>query len=522
MGSVLRSLPLVYIMLATGTLLYLFSSWPGRLAGRVSKVLCGDRPLRNALLWAGIALVLALPLLVDNHTWGDDFAQYIRQAQVIAEGTSEEWLARSNFIYSHSRFGLGTVTYPWGTPLLLLPVYKLFGFNIAAFKGAEMICLVLSVFVLALIMQRRFPAPAAFVCTMFCGMNQVYLQCINDVQSNLPCLLFSVLTVDAADRYLRDRSVLKAVLFGLAASAAVLQRTLALALFVGMFLYDAADLAAKRAEINKKDLFVRALPYAVFVIIYLAVKILLPSQGGYGGYFKLDIQMILTHLHDYFNVFRLFFTDYWYGYFERRVILHLLTLAFLLLSFYGMYLRRKEDVFPAFYAVVLMGVLMVFDGFQGVLYLLPVFPFFVLYACAALRHISAHMPEVMGRALRGFLISMLGVMLVYDLYLIPNMRSADKRENYAFSPDAMEMYKAVDETVPAGAEIYFFKPRLLELMCDVKPFWCDSGEDLWKQGDYILVSVFDEDGARIRSMAADEKYPVLFENDRCVLYEVRK
>src|SRR5690349_19487285 len=75
-----------------------------------------------------IAALICLPVFVINikhsHDWGDDFAQYIHQAKNITTGTSQQ---QTGYIYIPEFLHLGPPTYPVGFPLLLAPVYAMFG-----------------------------------------------------------------------------------------------------------------------------------------------------------------------------------------------------------------------------------------------------------------------------------------------------------------------------------------------------------------------------------------------------------
>lgn len=523
MTAILKQLPLVYLLFATGTLLYLFSSSVRSICNKVVVQLTKFNTNQNALLWAAISFLLGLTLITNNHAWGDDFAQYIAQAKALVTGEMDTWLEKSIFLYDHSVYGLGTVVYPWGTSLLLAPVYALFGFNLIAFKLLEALCLFGSIFFLGRFFQRRFPVTVAFLCTMFIGINQSYLQCVNDVQSNLPCLLFTCWTIDLIDLHNSSEkpSFGLALAIGVVGFLAVIQRTLAMALFVALFLYDAWYFLRKKYTLQEL-ITKRSVPYMTFVILFVFYKILLPSYGGYGGYFHFDLVMIMDNVHNYYNIFRQFFCDYWSGYFDRRLFLHLITIVFYLTTFYGMWKYRKKELYCIFYSFVLMAVLFLFDGTQGVLYVLPVFPFLFMFSAYTVWDIYQSNRFNLKRIIPAFVGAMLLTMFLFDLYLIGNVRSADKKAQYAYSPNAKEVYQFINDTIPDDKIIYFFKPRALSLMTDVYSYWCDPKEENWDIADYILISNYDLDQDAIREYLTTKDSNLVFQNGSFELFEVAK
>ena len=76
----------------------------------------------------GLLLLLSVPLfflsISDEHSWGDDFAQYIKEALNIAQGKP---FYTSGYIYNPYNPLYAPPQYPPGFPLLLAPVVRYFG-----------------------------------------------------------------------------------------------------------------------------------------------------------------------------------------------------------------------------------------------------------------------------------------------------------------------------------------------------------------------------------------------------------
>ena len=74
--------------------------------------------------------------------WGDDYAQYILQAQAIINGSVSEFIADNEFIINNSSNLLGAVTYPWGFPCILAFMMGLGLDSVFFFHMMEVMCIV--------------------------------------------------------------------------------------------------------------------------------------------------------------------------------------------------------------------------------------------------------------------------------------------------------------------------------------------------------------------------------------------
>src|SRR5262245_52236129 len=104
--------------------------------------------LLTFILLVGIAGWLMCVGLTHGHNWGDDFAAYIMQAKSITEAAPRSFVDKNRFTVEQSSYPFGPVAYPWGFPLVLAPLYALFGLNPMALKSVGVLSYLL--FLLAL------------------------------------------------------------------------------------------------------------------------------------------------------------------------------------------------------------------------------------------------------------------------------------------------------------------------------------------------------------------------------------
>jgi hypothetical protein len=94
-------------------------------------------PLKQTLIFIVTFLVIGVFIFCtvnSGHDWGDDFAQYILHAANLANGKP---YADTGYIVNPDNPSIGPSAYPPLFPLILAPVYAVFGLNLTAFKYVE-------------------------------------------------------------------------------------------------------------------------------------------------------------------------------------------------------------------------------------------------------------------------------------------------------------------------------------------------------------------------------------------------
>src|SRR5215831_1512555 len=166
----------------------------------------------------------------NEHDWGDDFAAYIMQARSVVEGTSSIFLAANRIAIEQSSSFAAPVAYPWGFPMLLAPLYSLFGVNMLAFKSINIVCYLFFLASLWFAWPRGHSELGRFVFVALFAWNPFLQEFMNQVLSDVPFLLFSTFSVILICRVAVERRWLISqawdhVLLGLAIGAACLVRT---------------------------------------------------------------------------------------------------------------------------------------------------------------------------------------------------------------------------------------------------------------------------------------------------------
>ena len=117
-----------------------------------------------------------------GHNWGDDFGMYIHHARNIAEGKP---YADTGYI-PNPRNVLGPVTYPPVFPLLLAPVYQLWGLNLTAMKVELILAFLLALFLLAKTVRDFLPANWQLALIALVGLNPYFWEYKDHIKSEIP------------------------------------------------------------------------------------------------------------------------------------------------------------------------------------------------------------------------------------------------------------------------------------------------------------------------------------------------
>ncbi len=149
-----------------------------------------------ALVLSLITLILCVGQVNDGHNWGGDFSGYIAQAIALANGEVAQYIADNMLMMTKCDWLYGPYAYPWGFPALLAITYKIFGFNIVAFKFVNIICYALFVGIFYIFCAIRLPRIYALFATLFFALNPAMVAFVaNNVLSDMPFLLFGFIAL---------------------------------------------------------------------------------------------------------------------------------------------------------------------------------------------------------------------------------------------------------------------------------------------------------------------------------------
>jgi hypothetical protein len=123
----------------------------------------------------------------EGHLWGDDFAMYIHHAQNIAESRP---YADTGYIYNPAIPVYGPRMYPPVFPLVLAPLYKMFGLSLLPMKVEQVFFLILALALVSVLWHRHLGTAYCLALVTILGFSPALWWAKENVLSDLPFLLF--------------------------------------------------------------------------------------------------------------------------------------------------------------------------------------------------------------------------------------------------------------------------------------------------------------------------------------------
>lgn len=418
-----------------------------------------------------LALLCCIPLFFinihDYHIWGDDYAQYIREAQNIAAGKP---YYLSSYIFNPHNIDYGPPQYPPGWPLMLAPLIKIFGISIRAMQYLNAVLLTIF-FVTILAYFKRYTSDTVALCialvSIYCGFLIDFKQCI---LSDLPCaVMISLYMLVRRD----NRFTLSRVFFLVTLSVlAILIRTQAVLLLAAEGMYAVIATGKEFARSRKltwdhlRNASMIILPAAV--VFFLISRFVFPTPAGstFGYYTHMAVPIdrhIFRALAEDFTFFIALLGSAFY-YPETISVLDPVGIFAMRLCFictfhgWAMTLRERLTVEDIFFILVFILILII-PVRQGFRLLLPVFPTILYYCYRSLSFLIRDGLKINGKVAA---ITITIVYLACGAKFIKSS-SANHISHTPYDSDAQAAFAYIRKNVNDSDLIIFAKPRALVL-----------------------------------------------------------
>lgn len=489
---------------------------------------------KNGIILASILLLSALlgsSLLTRGHIWGDDFAAYIMQAKSILTGNMDEFLAANTFTVTQSSRQVGPAAYPWGFPLMLVPVYALTGLSPLALKLPGLLTYLGFLLVFFLLTKHRFtlteslPVPEWALAVSLFAFNPELLRFLDDIVSDIPFLFLSTLAILLADTYNREnqpnRRLSLAILTGAAIFAATFVRAQGLLLLASILLFQGIRFLGQLDQ--RKRLFRDSLVIAAtFGILWGISALIFPGgQSSYlAQYSGFSMGKLTDNIINYSRLFEAFFST--------LPGQSLFFFIFVALFFIGLVARFKADLLFVLYIALYLLVLWTWPEWQGYRFLFPMLPFFIYFAIQGIRvtidKLNDDRKAIVQKGASAYLL-LIVVLFVYNTGQDAYINLRDNRDiNGPFDPFSMEMYEFIKNETPPESVIVFFKPRAMRLMTDRSSLALTECERI-PEGDYLVLSKKVGENLQIPPEQINRcNLPLdkVFENRRFIVFQVMK
>ncbi len=418
-------------------------------------------PAARRLLVAGLIVLIGLVHVVfwrAGHVWGDDFAQYILHAKNLAEGKPYEAIG---YLYNPNYPAIGPPTYPPGLPILLAPIYGLFGLNLPAMKTLILVSFLLFLGAMYACFRRELSFGEAFGMVALVGLNHFFLDDTNAITSDLPFLaLFyaAILAIQKAEALpLRTWQrfvgfVAAAVIVYAAYATRSLGALLIPALLLKEFLGDRRITASALAAT------------AVFAALALVQAMAWHSDRHYLDQIDTGRMALVFNAFRYATRVGAFCSN---GYLKPVAAAIALVVTWLAAIGFIDRVRHKLSILETL-SVIYLSVILAWPSYQGQRYLYPLVPIYVFYAMWGLRHPWLAQRVQVQRALAWGLAAAIALSYAACYTTIargPLAEGVAKRES-------QELFAFIREQTEPDAVIVFIKPRAMASVRRRPITWC--------------------------------------------------
>ena len=526
-------LPLVFLILA-----YVVSPQFRRIFTKAGRWIDGRKTWQTAAGCAAVSFLLCIGVIYSGKSWGGDFSQYFAQARAIATGTIPEWYEKNIFIIDHSCV-IGADVYPWMWPLMIAPFYAMYHcLPVMLLKVYESVFVAAGVALLVCFLHRRISLSKAVFLTSFISLNYVYLMDVNSVEADLISFFWGMAALNFIDLYLRGRKTLQreeaasrtraglyAVLSGIGICCAVMTKTLCEGLLLALAAYDlvcAGKFLISRKKRNhgwQRDVSILLLPYLSYALsMKLSNALLLPSGGSYQDYFTFSSWRFQNGIRWYFGIFQSFFGS------GVRPIVSVIVCAcgtlLLVLTAFGIVLKRKEELYYGFYVCGMILMLLFYDYYRSS-FVLTFFPLMVLFSYYAVSWILERVRPVWIRSIvRAAALSILIMIAAQTLTAVYAVQVRDYSMDDVMNEETQETFAYIRSNLNSEDVVYFLKPRVLYYYTDVFAYyWDDDNPERLALADYVLMSVYNEQPGIQQVLDSSGNYQCVFQNSRFALYQ---
>lgn len=497
---------------------------------------------RGAFVLAFIACVLSMLMLYNGHNWGGDFSQYIAQSIALIDNSIDSQIANNTWIIQNSFDGLGPYIYPWGTSLLLAPIYKIFGFDLIAFK--MLFCVLYGIFVgIFFYVCRQFvDIKFCIIATMLFALNPLFLNFNNNIISDIPFMLFSFISAFCLSKLLnydfadiggggqnKQYNIIKYALFGgVFAGLAYITRNNGIVIIVALLLCHLLVFVRFKHKITFRRFYIVyfALPYIMFIIIAFTVDNIF-GRGGSGHLellSQISLKSIVRNCIYYTFIFGEFFALPTLK-FDFKYSLLLPNLGFILfalsipLIWQGIkscfHTAKMQTIFIVLFMLGNMTLLILWPGLQGIRFVFCVIPFIVLFGIVGFTKTLKYQKIIK--------ITFITIMLFFItkdcVYVYLNATNQYRGLN-AYSDSAKDIYGFIQQNLPQDSKIAFFKPRVLYLNTNRLSFYPLKDEDFLKCNFVLEYLPIKDENTMPQNPQNREFLEKIYENSEFILYKM--
>jgi hypothetical protein len=410
-------------------------------------------------------------LINDRVDWGDDYAGYLLQAKYYSSGDFT-YLNKLIFISQKSSEKLFPPGYPPMYSFFLSFFYKI---NLESFLYFKFVNIIFYLFFLIsayLFCKQQFDKINAFWITLFFSVNPIIIKIhINLILSDIVFLFFSSSAIFLMINFFQNKIIKNHsahfLLLSLFIVCSILTKITGIILVITfllcLFFYK-----------KKNSFFINSISF--FIIIFFLIIILFNKSYVFYLYSLLSkIFYDKNYVQDFFSSFyyHFFVSEYFFGGGRYAQLIFDFSLIFVLLGIIKNYkLLLPSIIFFFLYFLVVV----IQTSQQGERYLLPIFPFYILFFYLGLSNFNINFNKNFFK-FNFFIIILFFLIIKSSIFSYREFYQIGDNKINNFSPKtkfSQDMFRFILENTNSEEIIVFRKPRALTLFTNRNSFMSDN------------------------------------------------
>jgi hypothetical protein len=253
------------------------------------------------------------------------------------------------------------------------------------------------------------------------------------------------------------------------------------------------------------------IPYITFAFFFALNLLLLPrgqeSQLKHFSYFFTPARLLGNFV---------YYIKLPYAMFEQIPAGILFCLFIAIFFFIGAYKTWRTNIHLLVYIIVSLGLFIAWPETQGIRFIFPILPLFILIAAQGVEKIEKSAFFVFSTlVILSFAVS------AYKGYV--NLQN-DRSINGPFDEYSSDAFEFISKQTPPDAVVIFFKPRALRLLTDRDSFMTNTCEKI-PLGDYVVINEKQGDNGQLTEQAllsCPIQVQLIHKNKRFAVYQILK
>lgn len=443
-------------------------------------------------------LILGSSFLTVGQNWGGDFSAYIMQAESIMDGNVQQYIEENTFTIKSTLPGLGPILYPWGYPILILPVIYFLGINLWAIKAINFLFFVLFLICIYFLFADRLNKFKLFVLLCLFAFSPVLLEAHDFILSDIPFLFFSTLSILLIDSIIvsRQRLFYKLIdyillgasiyfAFSIRQNGALLLLVLIICQIIQVFRFN------HNKPFKLKPFFPDIVLSFTLIILLGVHEQLFVSDSTHIEYIlnsNIYEMQLFVKFNNYLLLLPTFITNFSFDT-QENLIIFLVLLPFMVA---GLYLQWKSDYHFILYSGFSLGLYLLFPSFNS-RYIFPILSFYIYFVLIGMGQLGKFLDQHNLSNLKLWGYRLIILLIIFEFTWSFKLAADNLKKNREiagpFDPISTELFQFVSDNTDPDSIIAFFKPRVLRFFTGRNSFWATRCENLLTV-DYLIIHKF--------------------------------